>query len=323
MMEKFGGYGFNKAHSDAYSKVTMQTAWLATYYPLEFYAALLTKGQSGEMQDYVSDIKRAGIKVLPVNINESKFDHSVQEKAVRLSLKTVLGVGKSNIDKIVADQPYEDWFDFIGRCKASKTAVEPLIAAGAFDTLDKNMKQVELWYDVFLKDTKYKSKKWDEYKQICNDIKPEDYTLAEKVALENALMGFSVRGSPFEILDRKKKISAVFEDAIVTYKEFVESTDEMGMIPVCVKDFKERPQRNGQMFAFIKFATDTGEEFECPAFSTIWKHIKTKVHKGAVYIATFNKKADDPESFILGRPGWAQSAHSAMQCLINVDEITL
>jgi len=327
MMEKFGGYGFNKAHSDAYSKITMQTAWLATYYPLEFYAALLTKGQSGEMQDYISDIKRAGIKVLPVSINESKLHHTVNGKAIRLSLKTVNGVGKSGIEKIVADQPYEDWFDFIGRCKASKTAIEPLIAAGAFDSICKNMKLVEVSYELWQTDSKFKSKKWDEYKNKCAELalnlKDNDYTLAEKVALENALMGFSVRGSPFEILDRKKKISAVFEDAIVTYKEFVESTDEVGMIPVCVKDFKERPQRNGQMFAFIKFATDTGEEFECPAFATTWKHIKQNVHKGAVYIATFNKKLDDPESFVLGRPGWAQSAHSSQQSMINVDSIEL
>ena len=323
MMEKFGGYGFNKSHSDAYSKVTMQTAYLATYHPLEFYSALLTKGQAGDMQDYISDIKRAGIKVLPISINESKLHHTVQEKAIRLSLKTVNGVGESAIKKIVDDQPYENWFDFIGRCKASKTAIEPLIAVGAFDAVSKNMKQVELWYELFQKDSKYKSKKWDEYKQLCSEVNPEDYPIQDKVALENALMGFSTRGSPFEILDRKKKIEQVFGDNLLTYSEFIENANEVGMIPVAVKDFKERPQRNGKMFAFIKFSTDTGEEFECPAFATIWTHIKGKVRPGSVYIGTFNKKLDEPENLLLGRPGWGQSAHSSSQALINVDEIEI
>ena len=323
MMGKFGGYGFNKAHSAAYSVCTMQTAHLATYWPLEFYSALLTVGASGEMQDYVSDIKKAGIKVLPVDINESKASHKVQDKAIRLSLKTVGGVGPAAIQKIVDNQPYDSWFDFIGRAGVSKTAIEPLLAVGAFDKLNKNMKQLEQWYELYQTDGKFKSKKWDEYLAKCKEIQPEDYALHDKVALENALMGFSTRGSPFEILERKKKIDAVFEGVTTTYKEFVEGTEEVGMMPVVVKEWKERPQRNKQMFAFIKFGTEDGMEFEAPAFSTIWKHVSGTLRKGSVYIGTFNRKLDEPENLVLGRPGFAQSAHSAGQALINVDEIEI
>jgi DNA polymerase III alpha subunit len=327
MMKKFGGYGFNKAHSDAYSKVSMQTAWLATYHPLEFYSALLTKGQSGDIQDYVSDIKRAGIKVLPVDINESKASHSVQEKAIRLSLATVQGVASSACEKILAEQPYADWFDFVKRTKATKTAIQPLIMVGAFDKLCKNMKTVELWYDLFLSDTKFKSKKWEEYQQRCEIIQAEnkdgDYELHHKVALENALLGFSVRGSPFEILGRRKKIDAVFGDSLASYADFIEGTEEVAMLPVVLKEFKERAQRNGKMMAFMKFGTDDGHEFEAPAFANLWTHVGPKCRKGSVYIGTFNRKLDEPENMVLGRPGFAQSAHSAAQSLINVDEIEL
>jgi DNA polymerase-3 subunit alpha len=328
MMEKFGGYGFNKAHSDAYSKVTMQTAHLATYYPIEFYSALLTKGQAGEMQDYVSDIKKSGVKVLPVDINKSKLAHAPEQLdegkvGIRLSFRVVNGVGASAVDKILATQPYDSFFDFLGRTKASKTSIEPLIAVGAFDKLNKNMKQLELWYDLFLKDSKYKSKKWDEFNTLCKEIKPEDYTLADKVALENALMGFSVRGSPFEILDRRKKIEGVFGDNVLTYQEFVDSTNEVGMIPVVVKDFKERAQRNKKMMCFMKFADDTGAEFEAPVFANVWQWVAPKTRKGAVYIATFNRKLDEPENLVLGKPGWNQSQHSSSQSMINVDEIEI
>jgi DNA polymerase-3 subunit alpha len=323
MMKKFGGYGFNKAHSDAYSKVSMQTAWLATYHPLEFYSALLTKGQSGDIQDYITDIKKAGIKVLPVDINESKGAHRVQDKSIRLSLRTVNGVGVSAIEKIIAHQPYTDWFDFIKRSGATKTAIQPLIMVGAFDKLEKNMKKVEQMYDLFLSDTKFKSKKWDEYKFACDKLEVEDYELHHKVALENALLGFSVRGSPFEILGRKKKIEAVFGDTTMTYGEFMESTDELAMMPVVIKEWKERAQRNGKMFAFIKFGTEDGTEFEAPAFANLWTHISGRVRKGMVYIGTFNRKLDEPENLLLGRAGFAQSAHSAQQALISVDEIEL
>ncbi|NLJ99633.1 MAG: DNA polymerase III subunit alpha, partial [Clostridia bacterium] len=42
LMEFFSGYGFNKSHSAAYSLISYQTAWLKTYYPKEYMAALLT-----------------------------------------------------------------------------------------------------------------------------------------------------------------------------------------------------------------------------------------------------------------------------------------
>ena len=323
MMEKFGGYGFNKAHSDAYSKITMQTAWLATYHPFEFYSALLTFGQANDLQEYVSDLKKSGIKVLPVDFNESKLDHTSSGKSIRLSFKSVKGVGPSSIEKIVAGQPYDDFFDFLLRSKANKTATEALIFAGAFESKHKNMRQVMDWYELFQQDSKYRSKRWEEYRAKCRDINPADYELHHKVELENTLLGFSVRGSPFEILDRKTKIEGVLGEAPLSYAGFMSNTEETGMIPVVVKDFKERQQRNKKMMAFMKFGTEEGEEFEAPCFANIWQWIAPKVRRGSVYIAIFNKKLEEPENLVLGRPGWAQSSHSAAQALINVDEIDL
>src|SRR5262249_59193320 len=39
---KFGGYGFNKSHSTRYAIVAFQTAYMKTYHPVEYMAALLT-----------------------------------------------------------------------------------------------------------------------------------------------------------------------------------------------------------------------------------------------------------------------------------------
>jgi DNA polymerase III alpha subunit len=95
------------------------------------------------------------------------------------------------------------------------------------------------------------------------------------------------------------------------------------MIPVVVKDFKERAQRNKKMMAFVKFADMDGLEFECPAFANIWAHIGPKCRRGSVYIGIFNRTVEEPENLIIGRPGWNQSAHSASQSLISVDDIEL
>lgn len=77
---KFGGYAFNKAHSTGYAMVAFQTAYLKTYYPVEFMAALLTyeTGNTDKIAEYIDECRRirqpdgsVGIAVLPPDVNES------------------------------------------------------------------------------------------------------------------------------------------------------------------------------------------------------------------------------------------------------------
>lgn len=322
----FGGYGFNVAHAAAYSVTTMQNAYLATYYPLEWYSALLTKGQTSELQDYVADIKRAGVKILPVDINKSFGAHTVEDGCIRLSLSSVLGVGQSAITKIVSNRPeggYKTFEQFLDLSGATKTSIVPLIKVGAFDSLVSNVRYLESVYASFVEE-KVGAKKWDDFWRRVAAMPPvEDYNDALKVGFEIELMGFTMRGSPFEILNRREKLDALFADVMGTYKEFVEGDAEVAMLPVVVKEFKERAQKNKQMMAFVKFQAETGEEFEAPAFAVVWKHIATRIRKGAVYLATFNRKPEDPERLVIGKPGFAQSEHSVKQSFINLDDIEL
>lgn len=326
----FGGYGFNAAHSKTYSVMTMQCAHLATYYPIEFYCAALTKGQVSELQQYASDIQKTGIKILPVNVNKSKMAHTIEKmdngrEAIRLSLKSVLGVGPAAIEKIVAGQPYSSFHDFLERSGASKTSISPLIMIGAFDTLTSNIKELEAKYEAFCANPKWKTKKnqhlwmskWNE------EWKDGDYDEHQKISFENELMGFSLRGSPFSVLDRDKKIESIFGNIAMTYKDFIEGEEQTAMLPVVLKDFKEKSQKNGQLMAWCKFASQEGEEFEVPCFANIWKFVAIKMKKNAVYIMTFSKKEDDDQALSIGKPGWRHSAADISSYIINLDNIEL
>mgnify|MGYP001580140703 CR=1 FL=1 len=342
---KFGGYGFNKAHSDTYSVMTFQCAYLATYHPMEFYAAVLTKGQSGDMQQYVGDIKRAGIEILPVDVNRSKLAHTKEGTGIRLSLRSVLGVGPAAIEKIVANQPYTDMIDFLDRSGATKTSIIPLIKVGAFESICKKpMAELEFKYETYANDAKLKTKKgrpeflkiWDSMWIADAMIQKEkgqpdvrisltgvggDYHDYVKVGFENELLGFCSRGSPFEILGRKEKIEALLEnDQLMRYEEFLESEDAtLGRFAVLLKGKKEKPQRNGQLMAWLQFETMEGQEFEAPAFGGIWRYIRGKMMTGVVYIGTFNRKPDDPTGLLVGKPGFAHSAYSASESMISLD----
>jgi DNA polymerase-3 subunit alpha len=83
---KFGGYAFNKAHSTGYAVVAFQTAYLKTYYPAEFMAALLTyeSGSTAKVAEYISECQHVrqrdgsvGIPVKPPDVNESDEEFTV------------------------------------------------------------------------------------------------------------------------------------------------------------------------------------------------------------------------------------------------------
>ncbi len=84
-IEKFAGYAFNKSHSAAYAVVTYQTAYLKTYYPVEFMAALLSTemGVQDNVVRYISSAKQRGIKIMPPDVNVSERDFTVVREAAK------------------------------------------------------------------------------------------------------------------------------------------------------------------------------------------------------------------------------------------------
>ena len=94
-MEYFAGYGFNKSHSTAYALVTYQTAWLKAHYPTEFIAANLTteSGNSDKIKEFVDDIRRADMKILPPSVNHSMRYFGVEDGSIRYGLGAIKGVG--------------------------------------------------------------------------------------------------------------------------------------------------------------------------------------------------------------------------------------
>jgi DNA polymerase-3 subunit alpha len=145
---RFGGYAFNKAHSARYAVVAFQTAYMKTYYPAEFMAALLTleSGQIAKVGEYVEECsRRMGIPVNPPDINVSAGDFTpVPDKDGRghvlFGLAAIKGVGEKAVAEIVRARgeggPFKSIFDFCERVDlghVNRSVIEALIKAGAFD----------------------------------------------------------------------------------------------------------------------------------------------------------------------------------------------
>jgi DNA polymerase-3 subunit alpha len=332
MLSKFGGYGFNASHAKAYGMVTMQTAYLRTHYPMEFFSALLTAGQSEDLQTYVNDIKKQGFNILPVDVNRSGRTHNIEGNGIRLALSSAKGVGAAAVDKMLANRPadgYKSFEEFLLDSGANKTVCDVLIRVGAFHDLcpGVSVKTLAMRHEAFRADKKLSHKKnRDIVKPTLDAIwGPKDDPI-ELMEQERELMGFNLRGTPFSINDRYSKIDRLVAEGLCQsgFKEFIEDeAQEVLIAPLLVKSLKERPQKNGKLFAFLKLADRDGMEYEAPAFANIWEHVRAGIRAGDVYIIILHRRKDDPASFVVGRPGWAQSAKSAAQSFIPVDQLNV
>jgi len=150
LIEKFGGYGFNKSHSAAYALIAYQTAFLKAHFPVEFMASLLTSeihSIEGVVK-YIAECRHHGIQVLPPDINESDKGFTVVGSKIRFGLVAVKNVGEGAIESIIDDRKkgrFSSLFDFCERVdlkKANKRVIESLIKCGAFDSTGANRSQM-------------------------------------------------------------------------------------------------------------------------------------------------------------------------------------
>ena len=64
---KFAGYGFNKSHSTGYAIVAYQTAYLKTYFPIQYMAAVLTyeSVNTEKVVEYIDECKKVAAQRQP------------------------------------------------------------------------------------------------------------------------------------------------------------------------------------------------------------------------------------------------------------------
>ena len=223
LIEKFAGYGFNKSHSAAYAMVTFQTAWLKTYYPNEFMAALLTsdKDNTDKVVRYIDEVKRMGIELGPPDICDSYLEFSAITKdgkdIVLFGLGGIKGVGEAAIEVMLREREengdYKDWQDFVNRIepsKVNKRVIEAMIKSGGFDRFGFARKalldQIELIVDTAKKSSEAKKNAVgslfgddEEITTVELHLKNSDeYELKEILEFEKDTLGFYVSGHPMD-----------------------------------------------------------------------------------------------------------------------------
>lgn len=223
LIEKFAGYGFNKSHSAAYAMVTFQTAWLKTYYPNEFMAALLTsdKDNTDKVVRYIDEVKRMGIELSAPDICDSQLEFSAitkdEKDIILFGLGAIKGVGEAAIHAMLEEREengdYKSIQDFINRIepsKVNKRVIESIIKAGGFDRYGFSRKALLDQIDYIVETAKKASEaKKNAVGSLFGDDEEittvelhlencEEFELKQILEFEKDTLGFYVSGHPMD-----------------------------------------------------------------------------------------------------------------------------
>lgn len=145
-MISFASYAFNKAHAAAYTFVTYQTAYLKTYYPVEFLIGVLNNrlNKPEDIAKYILYAKGKGYAVYPPDVNKSQSVFSYENGGIRFGIGALKNMGISISEKIIQERnengDYADINDLITRVNKyglNKKGIEALILSGALDCFNK------------------------------------------------------------------------------------------------------------------------------------------------------------------------------------------
>lgn len=237
-MNDFAKYAFNKSHAACYAVITMQTAYLKYYYPVEFMAATMTSfiDNSGKVAEYILVCRNMGITILPPDVNDGygRFT-AAGDRSIRYGLSAIKSLGWPVIEAIVKAREsggrYRDIKDFIDRTSSSinKRAIENLIKAGALDSLPGNRRQKLIIAPTLADEAAAERKNGIAGQMSLFDLMEdegsgspigyklpeiEDYPDEVKLSFEKEVLGVYVSGHPMYACERvwEKNITAKTSD---------------------------------------------------------------------------------------------------------------
>lgn len=280
-IDYFANYAFNKSHAAAYAYLTYQTAYLKTFYPVEFMAALISSADNMvKMNQYIMNCKDMGIECLPPDVNKSEDSFTIEDNNIRFGLASVKNVGLGFIKEMVNERKengaFKNFADFISRMTArdmNKRAVESMIKCGAFDSMGIYRSQLlRVFEDVIDSEAKTNREtvpgqlsifgEEEETHEISFPNIPE-FEKKNLLKMEKETIGRYLSGHPMEEYVQKVKkitkynigdvVSAVEKDDEGAYRIVSKDISDGQTIKLCgvVSSRKNKTTKNNTQMAFV------------------------------------------------------------------------
>jgi DNA polymerase III subunit alpha len=271
---KFAEYGFNKSHSAPYALLTYQTAYLKANYPVEFLAASMTlsMGNTDKLAEFRAEAERLAIKVEPPSINRSGVEFDVAGNTIHYALAALRGVGRQAVESIIAtrsERPFADLGDFAHRVNPraiNKRVLESLVAAGAFDAIEKNRARALAAVDTILATAQraHEDAAIGQSELFGSVAAPvpialpavENWLPAERLQREYDAVGFFLSGHPLD--DYAAALKRLRVQSWAEFARAVKAGAGAGRVAGTVVARTERRTKNGTKMGIIGLSDPSG-----------------------------------------------------------------
>jgi error-prone DNA polymerase len=213
-IEGFGTYGFPESHAASFAILVYASSWVKCLHPDVFLCAILNAQPLGfyAPAQLVSDARAHGVVVLPVDINASRWDCTLEPQnddsfAVRLGLRMIKGMTEEAAGKLVAARyaPYASLEDIWRRTSMPQRYLELLAEADTCGSANIDRRQA-LWTIRALRDplplfaaAENRLESWTpEINEPSVALTP--LTAGEDVLQDYATVSFSLRDHPLRFL---------------------------------------------------------------------------------------------------------------------------
>jgi len=323
-IEKFAGYGFNRAHSAAYGLIAFQTAYLKAHYPVEFMAATMTQdmGNTDKLAMLRQELQRMNLVLLPPDINRSIPRFSVEfmpdgSKAIRYALAALKGVGEEAMKRVLTEReengPFADIYDFARRLDTkviNKRQMESLAAAGAFDNMIENRAVALAGVETLMR---YAAAHAEEKASGQESLfggggteslpepalpQADKWEPLEGLRHEFEAVGFYLSAHPLDNMTTQLERLRVVPSSQVQQALNASATNRLRMAGIVVRK-QERTSQKGNRFAFVQMSDPYGV-FEMMVFSELLNASREHLEAGTPILLTVDvdRKNEDELRFL-------------------------
>ncbi|MCX5700191.1 MAG: DNA polymerase III subunit alpha [Candidatus Omnitrophica bacterium] len=320
LIDYFSGYGFNKSHSTAYALISYRTAFLKANYPVEFMTALLTseRDNTDKIVEYVNEVSRMGLTVLPPDINESSALFKViDNKLIRFGLLAVKNVGRGAVESIVEARKHGEFLSLEDLClridlrSTNRKVLESLIKCGALDTFKMPRAQMVSALDTILESASRKQRErakgqlsffdqgqsTNSFMATTNSIpQVKEWPEPQLLAFEKEMLGFYVSGHP--LARYAKQLKRFVSSSIVNLHQHKDE-DEVKIVGLICKIKHTTTRAKQEKMAILKLE-DLDSSVELLVFPRTFQKVSRYIQPNTIVLVrgTLNLKEETPKIIV-------------------------
>ncbi|RLA58612.1 MAG: error-prone DNA polymerase [Gammaproteobacteria bacterium] len=217
----FGGYGFPESHSASFALLAYVSAWLKCHHPAAFFTGLLNSQPMGfySPSQLVQDAHRHEVTVLPIDVNQSDWDHQLLDSRsvlqgqppLRLGLRLVKGLSREGAQRVIEARrqaPFRQISNLRQRARLDRRDMEALADADALASLSGHRHQSQ-WQIMALEQPKplLQNEQFQPSGYFDDAVQLPAPAIAEEVLSDYRTTGLTLRAHPMSLLRERYPFS--------------------------------------------------------------------------------------------------------------------